>query len=141
MKIIDLNNELITLAKQKGYNSVLSDYFNESYRTKNPVMVTASNPAFTFGGGIDYQFTKHFPKLCEYKQSKGGGNERISNVCFVITVGNDLKATKDTVKSAIKFAMENTNKDETLCLSGLGTAIGGLSLQEFFEILEELRVN
>jgi hypothetical protein len=139
MKIIDLNNELITLAKEKGYEAVLSDYFQESYRTKNPVFVTASNPAFTFGGGLDYAFTKHFPELCRFKKSKGGGNERISNVCFVITVGDDLQATKETVKSAIKFAIEHTGKDETLCLSGLGTKIGGLSLQEYFEILEELK--
>ena len=136
IKIIDLNKELIDLAQSQGYEAIHSDYFREVYNTEKPVMITASNPMWTFGGGIDAEFKKHFPKLCELKQYKGGGMERISNIIFAITVDEHLKATKEQVKKALEFAKTKVGKEETLCLTGLGTAIGGLDIKEFLEVLK-----
>ncbi len=138
LKIIDLNKELIEKAQKLGYEAIHGDYFREGYKQEKPVFMTASNPMWTFGGGLDYLISKHFPNLCEIKQIRGGGNERIANLCFTITVDENLKATKETIKSAIEFALENTSADETLCLSGVGTGIGGLSVDEFLEVLEAL---
>ena len=86
IKLIDLNHDLIQKAKALGYDAICADYFLESYKTENPVLMTASNPRFTFGGGLDALFMEKFRGLCEYKQVKGGGQERIANIIFAITV-------------------------------------------------------
>lgn len=138
IKFVDLNKQLVSKVAKLGIESVHGDYFIESYKTSFPVLMTASNPLFTFGGGLDLHFTEHFPKLCEYKRVLGGGNQRISNVVFAITVDESLRATKETVKSAIQFAVENTLDHETLVISGVGTGIGRLSNSDFVEILREL---
>jgi len=136
--LIDLNKDLIELAEANGIECVYGDYFREGYKQTRPVFVTASNPNFTFGGGIDYLFTKHFPELCRLKQFNGGGSERIANICFTITVDEYLKANKELVKEALLFAINNTDDNETLCLTGLGTNIGGMNIQEFIDLLLEL---
>jgi hypothetical protein len=135
IKLIDLNRSLIQKAKDAGIDAIYGDYFNEGYRQKQPVFVTASNPAWTFGGGIDAIFKQHFPKLVELKQMKGSGMERIANICFTITVDHNFKATRDMVSKAIDFAVNSTSPNETLILSGLGTGIGGLSEEDFIKIL------
>jgi hypothetical protein len=141
IKFVDLNKALVESVRAVGIESVHGDYFLEAYKTPQPVFMTASNPLFTFGGGLDYHFTQHFPKLCEYKRIKSiakGENERISNVCFAITVNDECLATKETIFSAIKFAMENTKQGETLILSGVGTGIGRLSNEDFVEVLSKI---
>jgi hypothetical protein len=138
IKLIDLSKDLIDLALENGIDAVYGDYFVEGYKQTKPVFVTASNPAWTFGGGIDYIIAKHFSHLCSIKQNRGGENERIANLIFTITVDNNLKATKEMVGQALKFAIENTCDNETLCLTGLGTGIGCLSIQEFIDLLKSL---
>lgn len=138
LKIIDLNRELIDQCQQAGFDAEVGDYFLGAYKTQQPVFVTASNPSLTFGGGLDLQFTKHFPELVRYKQYRGGGNERIANICFCITVNDDLQATKESIRSALEFAIGATRAGETLVLSGLGTGIGGLSVEEFVDVLKDL---
>lgn len=135
IRIVDLNPEVVSLAKDAGYEAVMNDYFAEAYSTPFSVLMTASNPRWTFGGGIDYAFTQHFPKLTEYKRLKGGSMERIGNIVFSITVDDTYKATKEMVKKAIDFAVSNTLEGETLLISGLGTGIGGLSPADFVECL------
>lgn len=138
IKFVDLNSNLVKMVSELGIESICSDYFLEAYKTPRPVLMTASNPRFTFGGGLDYIFTEHFPKLCQFKQIKGGEEERIANICFCITVGDDYKANKEIVKNAIQFAIDNTDENETLILSGVGTCIGGMSNDEFIKILKEI---
>lgn len=138
IKFIDLNKSLVEEVSKLGIESVHGDYFVEGYKTPFPVFMTASNPSWTFGGGLDYHFTEHFPKLCEYKRIKQGGMERISNVVFSITVNDELRATKESIKQAIQFAIWNTQEHETLILSGVGTGIGRLFNSEFVSILKEL---
>jgi len=138
IKIADLNNELIQRLHDKGYNAVCDDYFRVAYNTKKSVLMTASNPMWTFGGGIDAVFTRHFPKLIELKQLNGGGQERIANICFCITVDESIRATKESVKNALEFAIDNTGNEEILVISGVGTGIGGLSVDDFISVLDEL---
>jgi hypothetical protein len=135
---VDLNKSLVEKVKKLNIEATCADYFLESARTPYPVLVTASNPNFTFGGGIDYHFKKNFPFYCQYKQQKGGGNERIGNINFCITVDENYKSNREMVKKAIEYSLTNLLENETLVLSGLGTGIGGLSEDEFVSILEEL---
>jgi len=140
MKIlfVDLNNSLVKKVSDIGVESICDDYFYTGYKQVKPVFMTASNPRFTFGGGLDLLFTKHFPELCHFKKVKGGGMERIANVVFAITVDNTLKATPEQVEKALKFAIDNTGSDETLILSGVGTGIGNMSEDSLVEIIKKV---
>lgn len=135
---VDLNNSLVEKVKLLGIESYNYNYFIQALHTERPVLMTASNPYWSFGGGIDAMFAQQFPELVKYKQVKQGGNERIMNICFVVTVDEHLKATKESVKSAIQFALDNTEEGETLLLSGVGTGIGGLSQESFVGVLREV---
>ena len=138
IKFIDLNQSLVYKVKELGIESICADYFIESLKTDKPVLMTASNPNWTFGVGLDYYFKKNYPFVCHYKQTRGGGNERIGNICFIISVDEKLQGSKKLVKEAIKFGLDNTLDGETLCLSGIGTQIGGTLESDFIEILREL---
>lgn len=137
-KFIDLNNSLVEKVREIGVEAICADYFNTALSIPGHVLMTASNPNYTFGGGLDFYFRKHFPFYCEQKQFKKTGMERIGNIVFAETVDENLKATKEQVKKAIQFALDNIYEGETLLLSGVGTGIGGLSEETFIEILKEL---
>jgi hypothetical protein len=141
IKFCDLNHNLVTKVRDLGIESVQNDYFNESVNTPRAVLMTASNPHFSMGGGLDAKFLEYFPYYCKVKQIKGGGNERIGNIIFAVTVGSDFKATKELVKEAIQFAIDNTDEGETLLLSGVGTGIGAngnFTEDDFVEVLKSL---
>jgi len=138
IKFIDLNNSLVEKVRELGIKAEHGDYFRNALDIPRHVLMTASNPQFSMGGGLDAKFADHFPYYCTIKRLKGGGNERIGNIIFAITVNNNYQATKDMVKKAIEFAIENTAENETLCLSGVGTGIGGLSEEDFIDVLKEL---
>jgi hypothetical protein len=61
--------------------------------------------------------------------------ERIGNICFCISVNDDIEADKDSIEKALKFAVANTYEGETLLLSGIGTGIGRLSDKDFVDVL------
>lgn len=121
-----------------GIESVCGDYFLEVCHTLQPVMMTASNPQFTFGGGIDFMFKRNYPHLVSFKKMQKGKMERIGNIVFAITVNNDYKATPETIKNALTFTLEHTYEGETLLISGVGTGIGGMSEDQFVEVLKEV---
>jgi len=101
------------------------DIFEES-----GVIVSASNPKFTMGGGLDALIAQKYPKECGDIDRKDG-NQRHGNVIFTITVGEDLMATRELVTEALRAAFDNTEKNETVLISGLGTGIGGLDEDDF----------
>lgn len=138
---VDLNNNLVTKVKALGIESCCDDYFRKLLEIPQAVLMTASNPHFSFGGGIDAKFAEYFPYYCKVKQTIGGKMERIGNIVFAITVDSNFKADKETVRKAINFALSKTYRDETLVLSGVGTGIGGMSDDDFVEILKELLTN
>lgn len=137
LKIVDTKKQLIDSVKSVA-PAVWTDYFIEAEKTPNAVLMTASNPAWTFGGGIDAKFKQEYPDLVREKQLRGGSMERIGNICFCITVDETLQATPEMVKKAIEFALSQTREDEVLLVSGVGTGIGGMSIDEFVQIIREV---
>lgn len=136
--LIDNRKSIIELAKSLGLKAIWGDYFKESAQFTRHVLVSASNPIFTFGGGLDRELAYNFPFYCELKKKTVfKGNERIGNVCFTITVDERLESNKELVREAIRFSIKNTSDNETLCISGLGTGIGRLSEKDFVEMLIE----
>lgn len=138
IKVVDLNRSLIKAVKKARFDAEWADYFSSNIKP-NEVLITASNPQWTFGGGIDAVFQRFFPEVCYIKQDKGGGMERIADIVFSITVDENLKSTPEIVEKAIRFGLSTLKKGEVLRLSGLGTGIGGLSINSFVEILEKIR--
>ena len=141
IKFVDRNLSLVNQVSSLGIEAKHEDYFREARNTKNAVLMTASNPLWTFGGGIDAGFKENYPDLVSKKQYKGGDNERIGNICFTKTVGHDYLASKEIVKQAIEFAIANTKKNETLLISGCGCGIGRNSAFDgntFCEVLKEV---
>lgn len=138
-KIIFVDNRASIVSKVAaiGIQAIHADYFETSVKIPRHVLCTASNPSFTFAGGIDRFFYEKYPHYCETKQLKGGGNERIGNICFTISVSRDINASEKLVRDAIRFAIDNTDATETLMLSGLGTFIGGLPEDTFVDILKD----
>jgi hypothetical protein len=94
------------------------------------VIVSASNPMFSMGGGLDAFIAEKYPEECS-KIDKSKGNQRIGDIIFTVTVGEDFKATRELVAKALKFAMDNGHGDDVLLISGLGTGIGGLDEDDF----------
>lgn len=138
MIFCDLNKRLVVAVKKLGVPAYCQDYFARARVTPNAVLMTASNPQFTFGGGIDAAFMREFPELCREKQERPGYNERIGNICFTITVGPHYRATPEMIEKALRFAINQTGKDEELIVNGVGTGIGGLSSDEFVSVLKKV---
>lgn len=140
LKFIDFNDGLV---RQVGYAAVTYrlpiECHTDNIFTYDGVIVSASNPMFTFGGGLDYHIAQRYPQEClqkhQHAMQGNNKNERIGNVIFTITVNKYLKATKQLVDRSIRFSLKNTKPEETLLLSGLGTGIGGLSESIFIELL------
>ena len=138
IKIIDNRKSLIEKCKKAGFDAIHGDYFEEIVRIPRHVICSASNPSFSFGGGFDLALKDNFPFYCYQKQkSLIEGNERIGNICFLISVDRQVNASEELVRSAIRFAIDNTGKDETLCLMGLGCFIGGFPEDDFVRVLGE----
>jgi hypothetical protein len=137
--IIDNRKSIIDRAKEAGFDGIYGDYFNEIVKIPNHVICSASNPAFTYAGGFDRQLAENFPFYCEEKRSRyNENNERIGNICFLISVDNRIQANDELVRDALIFARDNTSKNETLCLMGIGCMIGGLDERVFIEIISEV---
>ena len=135
---VDLNYNLVEKVRELGVEAYHDDYFRRSTEIPQAVLMTASNPQFSMGGGLDAKFAEYFPYYCQIKRIRGRGNERIGNIVFAVTVDNQFRASKEMVKSAIKYALEATQEGETLVLSGVGTGIGGMNGDDFVEILKDL---
>lgn len=137
LKVVDLNRALIQVVKRIGVGAKWGDYFADIQ--PNEVLMTASNPMWTFGGGIDALFMQNYPNTCRMKQVHGGGMERVNNIVCAITVNEDYRATPEIITEAIKFALSTLKENETLRISGVGTGIGGLSIADFCAVLESLK--
>lgn len=136
IKLVDLNRSLIQEAKKADIDATWGDYFSDIQ--PNEVLITASNPKWTFGGGIDAKFFQLYPFDCREKQEIGGGMERIGRIVFAITVDENLRATEEIITKALEFGLSQLKKGEVLRVSGLGTGIGGLPTNSFIEILKKL---
>ena len=136
--VIENRKSIVERCKKAGIEAIYGDYFQEIVKIPNHVIVSASNPMFSFGGGFDLALRDNFPFYCYQKQkSLMQGNERIGNICFLVTVTREIIATEELIREAVRFAIENTKQGEILCLMGLGCGIGGFFEQSFVDILKE----
>lgn len=134
---IDKNKRLVNKVKKALDTSKIEVKYGDIF-AEDGVIVTASNPDFTMGGGLDALIARKYPKECKQAQKTPGKNKRIGNVIFTITVDKKLNSNSKLVMKALRFAKKNQKKGETLLISGLGTGIGGLSYKNFIECLSEV---
>jgi len=134
IKFIDLNKWLVEKVREAipHFECINDDIFNHEW-----VIVSASNPNFTFGWWLDALIAKKYPIECKEKQSKKGWNERIGNIIFTITVDDSLKSNKVLIREALQSVMIYWRENETILLSWLGTAIGWLSEDDFIDVLKD----
>lgn len=132
IKFVDLNPSLVALvAKETGLEAICGDVFEHE-----GVIVSASNPDFTMGAGLDAAIKRHYPVECAEATRTPGEQKRIGNIIFAITVDRDLRASTRLVSEALRFAVSNVGPNETLLLSGLGCGIGGMPRVVFVELLK-----
>ena len=138
MKIIffDTNKELCNLAKTIPEIEVKNCDLSE---IEADAISTASNPDFTFGGGIDAILAKRF----YLKQSKWldiqKGDDKIKNVVLNITVNLNLSTSKELIRQAYInfFNVAHNQRWETVAVCGFGSGIGNLPNSTVIEALKE----
>lgn len=131
----DHNKELCNKVNALRLKNVLV-INDDVFKIKNLIpasrIVTASNPIFSAGGGLDAQLVKRFPDewlgVCPGLLT--------NNLLFVVSVGGDFKATPMLVSEALKI-VEQQGHYHTLILTGLGTGIGGLGQGTFIKLLKK----
>jgi len=96
-------------------------------------IVTASNPRFFAGGGLDALLEKEYS--IEWKEAQCG--KMTNNLFFVISVNQFLQPDFNLIKKALIQVLE-ASKYNTLLLTGLGTGIGGLKEKQFVKLLKEV---
>lgn len=134
---IDKNKRLVNKVKKALGESKVQVKHGDIFAERG-VIVSASNPNFTMGGGLDALIARKYPKECAEARNTPGKNKRIGDVIFTITVDNKLKSNIMLVRKALNFAKRNLKKNETLLVSGLGTGIGGLSYKAFANAFVEV---
>lgn len=138
IKFIDTNKELVKKVKKAipHFQYEIGDIMDIYNKTKNAVIVTASNPDFNMSWWLDRVIYDNFKEICD-KKEKNGENERIENIIFTITVDKNLKSSKKLIYQALQTIMRYGEEDETILLTGLGTGIGWLSDDDFIEVLKD----
>ncbi len=143
MKIIfaDLNKELKEKVK-KGFKEWENNTHCELIVSKkdvletkklypNALIVTASNPDFTMSGGLDATLKKAYPDQCEnvreFKFTK--------DLFFTISCDESIKTNRDIIKRAL-LGVYFASREYNIILTGLGTNIAGLSIDDFLKELE-----
>jgi uncharacterized protein YjbI with pentapeptide repeats len=95
-------------------------------------IVTASNPQFTFWWWLDAQIKMKFPnEIINNKEF-----EITENLFKVISVNLDIKCNKKILERALIWVLGYRSKQ--LIISWLGTSIGGLSEDDFLEVLKKV---
>ena len=135
IKFIDQNEGLVKKVTKaikylpfQGVSAHVGDIFKHK-----GIIVSASNPHFSMGGGLDALIAKKYPDEVKVVQKKNKPMQ-VDNVLFTITVGEDLVATRELIAEALRFAFDEKNHkapNQTILVSGLGTGIGGLDEDDF----------
>jgi len=145
--LVDKNEKLIALAEERGLNYEFGDIFEIAElleeRGEHPVICSASNPKYTFGGGLDAEIVRRYPLECKNMQQEVAarpnvGPFRIGDVIFCVTVKEDLSADPYGIDSALQYAKNAVEEDETLLFTGMGCGIGGLDPKKFVGIVERI---
>ena len=94
-------------------------------------IVTASNPKFDMGGGLDLILKTKYAEQCQTAREFKTTND----LFFVVSVDNDLKSTRKIIQRAL-LAVYLCSRKNDIILNGLGTGIGGLSIEDFVKELK-----
>ena len=130
--IRDLNEGLIEKIKSLDFPSytnfdiAVGDAIT-LWQETDAVIVSASNPSFTMGGGLDADI-----KALRPDDRPTHTNHLIGDVLYCITVDESLQSNYDLVFAAIRDA--NT-LDRDVIITGLGTGIGHLHTDTFCRAL------
>jgi uncharacterized protein YjbI with pentapeptide repeats len=138
--IVDKNKELIEEIKKLDlkssfYDVVVSDEDNVfSVKKKYPLarIVTASNPSFSAGGGLDFALKNAFPEQWE----KAKEFHRTKDLLFVVSVNENLCSSKEIVQRAL-VGVSGYSYECDLIITGIGTGIGGLSIDNFCSLFND----
>jgi hypothetical protein len=143
LSFIDKNKELVKEVKKlfdKYKNNKLDweliakvdDVFE--YQEKNGGKIcSASNPDFTFSGGLDALIAKKFPE--EIKDAREF--KWTDNLFFLITVDKNIKSSSKIIARSLAGVLFYRYEFDII-LTGIGTGIGGLSIKYFIIELEKL---
>ena len=131
----DTNKELCDKMRGLGLNIKVfnQDVFKTKREHPKAKIVTASNQSFSAGGGLDYQLAVAYPN--EWLLAKEG--LVTNNLCFVISVNEQFKATKELIRIALNRAKVYSQRFNII-LTGLGTGIGDLSIDCFIDLFKEV---
>ena len=131
----DTNQELCELVKELIPNlTVLNEnVFKVKERYPQAKIVTASNPSFNAGGGLDLALSKAYPN--EWRLARNG--YLTNNLLFVVSVNSDFRAYQGLIKLAL-MVVKRESVSHDLILTGLGTGIGGLSQKVFVNLLKRV---
>ena len=108
------------------------DVFKAKKKYPNALITTTSNPDFSMGGGLDALIKEKYPEQCksprEFKFTK--------DLFFTITVDKNIKSSKSIVQRALLGIYFASRKNDII-FTGLGTGIGGLSIDDFISELKK----
>ncbi|HPO06177.1 MAG TPA: pentapeptide repeat-containing protein, partial [Candidatus Gracilibacteria bacterium] len=141
LRFCDTNTKLVKkvdkLFKKYDYQNryfgelkaICGDIFEEQ-KQNGGTICTASNPEFKMGGGLDFAIRQRF-EIDNPKEFKKDGN-----LFYLITVDENYKSSEKIIQRALcgVFGFRKYN----LILTGIGTGIGGLSDNDFLELLEKI---
>jgi len=131
--ICDQNKELIDFLKENMkvgiqpsgvvLEFVHGDVIELHEKTENSKIVTASNPEFEAGGGLDYILAQ------KYSWSEAKEFTWNDDLFFAISVDSERKSNLEIIKRALIGVLGYAHKFVPI-LTGIGTAIGGLPMQD-----------
>lgn len=101
------------------------------------IISTASNPNFTFGGGLDAYLQKRFGLKDAEKYTVVKGDHKIWQVFFNITCDENIKSDKWLVLEAYRryFAYCREHELKNIVVTGFGCGIAGVSREDAVAML------
>lgn len=132
-KVQDLfNNQTNTFFELDTYHWDVFDYKKDN---PNFLICTASNPSFSMWWWLDKAIAERYPnEICWLKEWVPNGN-----LLPLITVWDDLKATKNIIMRALLFVYANISSNNII-LTGIGTGIGWLTEDDFIDCLRRFLI-
>ncbi len=139
--ICDKNQELIDALKELNLSKsktklefICGDVIDLHKNTPNSRIVTASNPDFNPAGGLD--------KLLAEKYEWEDCKEFLwtEDLFYVVSVDKHIQATKEIIQRAMIGVWAYSDK-YTMILTGIGTGIGGMSIDDFVRLAKDVFVD
>jgi len=133
VKLLFESSDLINNTHCELIVSDKDDVFECKKDYPNAKILTASNPNFTMGGGLDLAIKEKYHEQCLNPREFLMTND----LFFVVSVDKDIKATDYYIKRAM-FGSYMCSRKNDIIITGIGTGIGGLSITGFITYLKIL---